>query len=112
MAATLIIVLLFITCSNNSPETVENQPEELKQESESPVSTDEKETTPETPPATVIQFERERSFGSTDEVMMGQMGPFAVGPNGEVFLSDSDQSTIHVFQSDGSYVKSLGRKGR
>jgi hypothetical protein len=29
-----------------------------------------------------------------------------------VFLSDSDQATIHAFQSDGEYIKSLGRQGR
>ena len=45
-------------------------------------------------------------------MLLGEMGPFAVGPNGEVFLSDSDQSTVHAFQSDGSYIKSLGRQGR
>ena len=45
-------------------------------------------------------------------MILGETGPIAVGPNGEVFLSDIDQSTIHGFQSDGSYIKKMGRQGR
>jgi len=122
LTATLILALSIIACSQNRQDNVRNKPEKQKQAENQPteaknsnaqlVLNSEDGKDKGIPPATEYQFERERAFGGTDDVMMGEMGPFAVGPNDEVFLSDRDQSTIYVFQSDGSYIKSLGRQGR
>lgn len=107
-----LIALLVTACSQNSGDETETQTAESKQVIEQPNSDVDNDTDTKTSAIIEFQFERERSFGSTDQVMMGEIGPVAVGPNGEVFLSDSDQATIHVFQSDGSYIKTLGRQGR
>jgi len=110
-----VTACILTSCSQSSTEEAETQPLDQNQANETPVANRElSETDTETETAALIevQFHREQSFGSTDDVLIGEMGPIAVGLGGEVFLSDSDQATIHVFQSDGSYIKSLGRQGR
>ena len=112
MAATLIIALLFMTCSNSSPETVENQSEELKQESDQPDSNVEDDTTTETPAAIEFQFKREQTFGSSDDVLLGVFYAVAVDSQNRVYMADRDQTKIHVFHPNGTFLTSLGREGR
>lgn len=59
-----------------------------------------------------IQFKREQSFTSSDEVILGTIGAVQVDRGGRVFMADRDQTTIHVFDPDGSYLTSLGREGK
>jgi hypothetical protein len=59
-----------------------------------------------------LEFVREESFGETDGVYLGRMSGVAVDNSDRVFIGDTDQKTIHVFDPDGSYRTSLGREGQ
>jgi len=62
-------------------------------------------------PEFAINFIREQSFGSEDSIITGRMGGFAVDKMDRVFLVDGDQYMVHIFQSDGKYITSIGRGG-
>lgn len=67
-------------------------------------------------PVDTLHLEREESFGSTDDIFVLVGGPSPdlarVDDSGRVFIPDRQQNTIHVFDSDGSYFKSMGREGK
>lgn len=64
-------------------------------------------------PANDIELIREISFGDTDEVFFGRMVEnIAVDHSGKVFIADLAENTIHVFDSNGSYLRNFGRSGR
>jgi len=58
-----------------------------------------------------IKFERDASFGDTDDVFLGNIHAVAVDDRGRVYLADGDQTVVHVYNPDGSYKQSLGRQG-
>ncbi|WP_340106158.1 6-bladed beta-propeller [Rhodohalobacter sp. 8-1] len=58
-----------------------------------------------------IRFERERSFGDTPELTFGGLGGFDVDRSGRVYINDHQQNTLNIFESDGSYLASIGRSG-
>ena len=58
-----------------------------------------------------ITFKQIKSYESTEEVVIGEVADFAVDDKDRVFIADMDQTTIHVFESDGSYKTTLGRQG-
>jgi len=63
-------------------------------------------------PAYEIIFEKEQVFsGDADEVLIGRITATTVDKKGRVFIGDNEQKTIHVFNSDGDYVSSLGQEG-
>lgn len=62
-------------------------------------------------PARQIQFNREQIFSSVGDVFIGSMGSIAVDNSSRVFIADSKQFTIHVFDSTGAYVTNIGREG-
>jgi hypothetical protein len=59
-----------------------------------------------------IKFVRDVEFEDTDEVLLGRISSVEVDDVGRVFIADRDHVTIHVYNPDGSYLKSLGRQGR
>lgn len=59
-----------------------------------------------------IKFNYDRYFGSTDEIIIGQIASFAIDNSNRVFIADQSQTTIHVFNPDGSYHTSLGKQGK
>lgn len=59
-----------------------------------------------------IEFTRQVRYGSKNEVIVGQIATVAVDGKNRVFIADMDQTTIHVFNPDGSYLTSLGRQGK
>jgi hypothetical protein len=65
----------------------------------------------ETEPNVRIQFVRETTYGSNDNLIIGVIGAISVDESSRVFLADRDQTTIQVFEPDGSYLTSLGRQG-
>jgi hypothetical protein len=69
---------------------------------------------PENPtPAAEIELIREISFGETDEVFFGRMVEnIAVDHSGLVFIADLPGNTIHIYDSDGSYLQNIGREGQ
>ncbi|HLR26602.1 MAG TPA: 6-bladed beta-propeller [Fodinibius sp.] len=59
-----------------------------------------------------IQFVREQEFKSTDEVIIGQIATVVVDDKDHVFIADKGQTTIQVFNRDGSYRASIGNQGK
>jgi hypothetical protein len=59
-----------------------------------------------------VHLVQERTFGDSDEIMIGSLGSTAVDNTGQVLIEDKDQHTIHIFHSDGSYETNLGREGK
>lgn len=51
-------------------------------------------------------------YGTTPDVIVGVIASFTVDDHNRVFIADRSQTTVHVFNPDGSYLKSLGRQGR
>lgn len=63
-------------------------------------------------PVRKIQLEREQTFGSREEILVGRMGDVAVDSSGRVFIADVQNQSIHVFHPDGRFITQLGREGR
>lgn len=113
----LLFIMSLVGCSRGGNGESINQAEKSTQSRESErvyESADANKTNDsegESKPIDEIQFEREITYGSTDEVVVGVMGPFAVDEKNRVFIADRDQTNIHVFDPKGNYLTSLGRKG-
>ncbi|MDR9419935.1 6-bladed beta-propeller [Gracilimonas sp.] len=63
-------------------------------------------------PAQTIDFTHSNIFGTNNEVVVGTISAIAIDKNNRVLIKDSDAVTIHIFEPDGSYLKSIGREGR
>jgi len=59
-----------------------------------------------------ILFEKEMEFGSSDELMIGGLGSFSVDKTNKVYIGDTQQHTIHIFDQNGQHTASLGGQGR
>lgn len=60
-----------------------------------------------------ITFEQQITYRDTDEVMFSpRIGKVEVDIRDRVYILDYGQNKIPVFDSDGSYLQSVGRKGR
>lgn len=59
-----------------------------------------------------ITFNQKESYGSTENVIVGEIASLAVDNQNRVYIADMDQTTVHIFNSKGNYLKSLGRKGK
>lgn len=59
-----------------------------------------------------LKMEKDLEFGTTEEVVIGKFSTFAVDENDRVYIADQDQTIIFVFDSDGTYLRSIGRQGR
>lgn len=99
----LFLLFIILGCTSNKKSEV---PERFK-ELENLIS-----YSADTEPEMKIAFHRERSFGSSDKILIGILGNIAVDDLNRVFIGDSKQYTIHVFDSTGSYVTNIGREGR
>ncbi|MEX0662749.1 MAG: 6-bladed beta-propeller [Balneolaceae bacterium] len=53
----------------------------------------------------------EATYGDTDEIIIGRIGPFTVGNNGNVYLSDVSRQVIHVYSADGTHIEEIGGEG-
>ncbi len=62
-------------------------------------------------PKGAVSFERVTSFGDTEDFYFGRLGDIAVDDEGRIYLADSREGFIHIFQGDGSYIRSAGSKG-
>ena len=63
-------------------------------------------------PGNTIQITRDTSFGSTNDVLIDNIGSIAVDDLGRVYFTSGVSNGIHIFESDGHYLKQIGRKGR
>lgn len=100
----LIPLLLFFSCT---AEKTEELPERL-------VNIENLSVYPENPtPAGDIELIREVSFSETDDVFFGHViEKMAVDDEGRVFIADMLENKIHIYESNGSYLQSIGRAGR
>jgi hypothetical protein len=62
--------------------------------------------------AVQFSFKQDRTYGSTDDILLGVFNAIEVDSLNRVFIADRDQTKIHVFHSDGTFITSLGREGR
>lgn len=58
-----------------------------------------------------VTFEEELSVGGEAYEMLSRPMSFAVGPEGSIFVSDIQDQAIKVFDAEGEFIKSIGRKG-
>lgn len=59
-----------------------------------------------------IQFHHEYSYSNTERNPIGRISGLAIDSVGKVFIGDSDQATIHVFDPEGEYLQQLGKRGQ
>ena len=65
----------------------------------------------ETEPTYSISFEEEAVYGDTEEIFLGSVSGIDVDEDGNVFLADSREATVHVYNPNGTYNFSIGRSG-
>lgn len=102
--ASVVITLLFIINACSSVPQVEI-PEEIAALENLTVYETVTADVPELTPQKVT------SFGESDEVIIGQIGSTTVDEQGRVFMVDTNQQTIHVFDSDGNWMRQVGKEG-
>ena len=107
-ALLLLLAMLIANCSGGKHQktrkpnqVVESAPPKQTHESTSDVDSTYK-----------VTFKRDASYGSTSKLTAGEIATFTVDDRSRVFIADENQTDIHVFNPDGSYLTSLGRKGR
>ncbi|MCG2588219.1 6-bladed beta-propeller [Rhodohalobacter sulfatireducens] len=106
MKINLGYIFLFILISCSHPKS-SNIPERLQGLDNLSVYSQEAE------PLFDVTFVSEISFGETEAVFLGSIvRSTAVDENGRVYIADFMTKTIHVYNTDGSYLGSLGREGR
>ncbi|NBC03109.1 MAG: 6-bladed beta-propeller [Bacteroidetes bacterium] len=99
-------IFLFILLSCSQPKS-SNAPERIQDLDNLYVYSQEAE------PLFDITLASEVAFGETDGVFMGPIvRSMAVDEDGRVYIADFKSKTIHVYNTDGSYLGSLGREGR
>jgi hypothetical protein len=59
-----------------------------------------------------IVFDSETVYEETNNVHFGSITSVVVDNKSRVFMADNSQLKIHIFNPDGSYVRSLGRQGQ
>ncbi|TVQ07436.1 MAG: 6-bladed beta-propeller, partial [Balneolaceae bacterium] len=62
-------------------------------------------------PKGAVSFERVTAFGDTEEFYFGQLGAINVDERDRVYLADGREGLIHIYNGDGSYIRSVGGKG-
>lgn len=62
-------------------------------------------------PELSVTFEEELSVGGEEYEKLSRPMRFAVGTEGCIFISDIQDQTIKVFDAEGEFIKSIGRKG-
>ncbi|WP_069130083.1 6-bladed beta-propeller [Rhodohalobacter halophilus] len=101
--AAIFVISLFLAACSGSPDV--DIPEEIASlENLSVVEAD-------AGPSRSVGLNETASYGDTEDVIIGQMGMFAVDESGRVFLADISQQVIHVFAPDGEWLTQIGGEG-
>jgi hypothetical protein len=58
-----------------------------------------------------IDLHRVAVYSDTENVLIGQLGMSAVDENGRVYLIDTAQNVIHVYEPNGNYLTKIGGEG-
>jgi hypothetical protein len=102
---TLIIIwvlLFWIGCSNQQTVDLPEYLTDLEDLTIYPTNTE---------PEASIELIREAIFSDRDEVILGRTAGIVVDNDGRLYVGDQHANTIHVFESDGSYLRQIGRQG-
>jgi len=59
-----------------------------------------------------IDIEKNHVFSSSEEILIGSIPVIYIDKRDRVFIGDSDQTLVHVFENNGNYLTSLGKQGR
>jgi hypothetical protein len=68
--------------------------------------------TNEETPVHRIHFTKEVEFGVSVDPLIGGLGSFTVDEDNRVYLGDTQQQRIYIFDSNGQYKEFLGKQGR
>lgn len=106
-----IFAILLSGCSaNESSENVNLDSDEHESQIEAPSDQAEE---PDTNVDSVehIRFHQDKTYGTTDDILVGVFNAIAVDSKGRVYIADRNQTEIHLFHPDGTFLRSLGREG-
>ena len=99
----IILVVLFWTgCSKQQSLDLPEYLKELEELTVYPVNSE---------PETSIELVPEVIFSDNDEVIPGRIAGIVVDDDGRVYMGDQHNNTVHVFDSDGSCLRRIGRQG-
>jgi hypothetical protein len=59
-----------------------------------------------------IQLKRDTSYGSTNDLFIGNIGSIAIDDSGRVYFTDGGPNGINVFDPNGRFLTHIGRKGQ
>jgi len=62
--------------------------------------------------SSTLSFEREVTYGDTEDVLIGRIGEVVADSSGRVYIADTRRMAIQAFEPDGRYITQLGRDGR
>lgn len=99
----LFPMIVFWGCSSQKMNQVPKQFQNLKNLTVFPADARPEES---------ISFKKDAVYGSTKNVMIGQIGSVAVDSSGRVYLADIQENIIDVFDPDGHFITHICRKGR
>ncbi|MEX0598459.1 MAG: 6-bladed beta-propeller, partial [Candidatus Paceibacterota bacterium] len=108
--AWVIIINCFLSCQHSGNDYSEskkveiNVPKKVEELENLTVISDQKA------PLFDISFKKVGTFGSTENILFYYVGNFSVDNENRVYIADKND--IKVFQADGAFIKTLGRKGR
>lgn len=63
-------------------------------------------------PENTIQLKRDTIYGSTNDVLIDFIGSVAVDDSDRVYFTTGEPNGIKIFDPDGQYLTSIGRKGQ
>ncbi|PWN05101.1 6-bladed beta-propeller [Rhodohalobacter mucosus] len=98
----LPLILIFVSCSS-SPEV--EVPEDIAAMENVAVFSGQEE------PQYDISLTEQARFGDTNEIFISSISGIAVDDNGNLYLADQSEATVHAYDPDGEYRFSIGRSG-
>lgn len=101
-----LIISLLIFSISCAQQDYENLPDHVKQLENVTVY----DSVPE--PSGQIQIQREQTFGSTEDEFIGRLSDVAIDNSGRVYIADSQEFNINVFNPDGQFLTTIGRRGQ
>lgn len=98
----LLLPILFFGCSQQKMEPLPEHIQELENLTVYSAGAE---------PAVDISFQKDVTYGDSDEVLFRRMGEVAVDSLGRVFIADPRDAVIYSFDSDGRFITRLGGSG-
>lgn len=103
LISSLFLLFIFISCAKQNPSNLPASVRKLKNLTVYSFGTQAEYA---------VKFQKDQTYGSLKQEVTGPPRGVAVDRWGRVFVGDSQEMTIHVYNSDGHLVTDLGRKGK